>query len=66
MRTIQILLNLISNAIKFSPENGKIDIQCQYRVTASGHSDVKIYVIDYGIGISEADQKRIFAPFFKT
>lgn len=31
MRTIQILLNLISNAIKFSPDNSKIYIECRQK-----------------------------------
>jgi len=46
MRTIQILLNLISNAIKFSPENGSIEIESNYVSAESDMIKVKISVID--------------------
>lgn len=55
-----VLFNLISNAIKFSPENGSIDISCHV-----AHSTLKISVKDNGIGISKADQKHLFERFFR-
>jgi len=57
MRTIQILLNLISNAIKFSPENGNIEIKSNHAQIEPGVIKVEISVIDHGIGISDEDQK---------
>jgi signal transduction histidine kinase len=54
----QMLLNLVSNAIKFTPENGT--------VTVAAHRDpdaVEIAVADTGIGISKADQAKIFREF---
>ena len=55
-----VLFNLISNAIKFSPDNGTIDISCHV-----AHSSIKISVKDNGIGISKADQKHLFERFFR-
>ena len=55
MRTIQILLNLISNAIKFSPENGEIEIESNCVSAESDMIKVNISVIDHGIGISLED-----------
>ncbi|MFL5753796.1 MAG: ATP-binding protein [Bacteroidia bacterium] len=55
-----ILFNLISNAIKFSPEGGRIIIGAH----VSG-SAVKIIVKDSGIGISKEDQKHLFERFFR-
>ena len=55
-----ILFNLISNAIKFSPEGGAITIN-----TAISPSEVKISVEDQGIGISKEDQKHLFERFFR-
>lgn len=66
MRTIQILLNLISNAIKFSPDDSKIDIECRQKPAELGKILVEIGVVDQGIGIDIEDQKNIFNPFFKT
>lgn len=57
-RIKQVLLNLISNAIKFTPENGKITIKAERLDTS-----VAIHIIDNGIGISKEDQQKIFSPF---
>jgi len=54
----QMLLNLVSNAIKFTPEGGSVFI--------SGHrlaNAAEISVSDTGIGIAESDQSRIFHEF---
>ena len=54
----QMVLNLISNAIKFTPDGGKVTI------TAVSLADsVEISVADTGIGIAESDQKVIFNEF---
>lgn len=57
-RLIQILYNLISNAIKFTPNGGKISIYCK----ESGNRAL-ISVIDTGIGISPEDHVKLFQPF---
>lgn len=55
----QVWFNLIDNAIKFSSENSKIKI----RLKQTDHVYVEIQ--DYGLGINEADQGRIFDKFYK-
>jgi PAS domain S-box-containing protein len=58
VRFKQILYNLISNAVKFTPKEGRIDIDC--------HKDgnlVRISVTDTGIGIRAEDQIVIFDEF---
>jgi signal transduction histidine kinase/DNA-binding NarL/FixJ family response regulator len=55
----QVLLNLASNALKFTNEGG-IDINVGYQ---AGESAITIDVIDTGIGITPAQQKKIFEPF---
>lgn len=55
-----ILFNLISNAIKFSPEDKPIEISALVQ-----NSTVKISVKDNGIGIPKEDQKHLFERFFR-
>lgn len=57
----QVLTNLLSNAIKFTPENGKIEIE-----TRKQGEQAILKVSDNGIGISPADQEKIFERFYMT
>lgn len=55
-----ILMNLITNAIKFSFDNGMIEI------TTRNHEDSFILSVkDYGLGIAEEDQRHLFELFFR-
>lgn len=56
-----ILFNLISNAIKFSPDNRIIEINSLVL-----HSSVKISIKDEGIGIAIKDQNHLFERFFRA
>lgn len=56
-----VLINLISNAVKYSPDGGRITIGCE-----KYDRKVKIYVTDEGVGISAADQKRLFERFYRV
>lgn len=55
-----VLFNLISNAIKFSPGKGLIEVRSQV-----ADASLKIEVKDHGIGISKEDQKHLFGRFFR-
>jgi signal transduction histidine kinase len=55
----QIMYNLMSNAVKFAPEGGKVSLSAQ----TCNSSEVEISVSDTGIGISPEDLERIFSPF---
>ncbi len=56
----QVLLNLISNAIKFTPERGTVTLTLSYDEERKGY---KFSVCDNGIGISESNQKKLFHSF---
>ncbi len=57
-RLQQILLNLVVNALKFTPSGGRIQISCRLK-----GEFVELNVADNGRGIPESDQKLIFEPF---
>ncbi|HSL29729.1 MAG TPA: GAF domain-containing protein [Anaerolineales bacterium] len=62
MRVRQVLLNLISNAAKFT-ETGSITVESLVQKSPSGKLEALINVIDTGPGISADDQKKLFQAF---
>jgi len=60
-RLEQVLVNLLHNAIKFTPPGGSILIRCREE-----NPKVLFSIIDTGVGISSEDFGRIFERFFKT
>ena len=59
-RLHQALTNLVSNAIKYTPEGG-IELALEEK-----YASIEIRVKDTGMGISSEDQKQLFAPFFRV
>ena len=60
-RIVQVLSNLISNAIKYTPQGGSV------RVAAESDQDiVRVTIIDTGIGIAEHDLPRVFDRFWQS
>lgn len=60
-RISQVLDNLVSNAIKYSPDGGDVVVSLR---SEDGH--VVCSVSDTGMGMSEKDQEEVFAKFFRT
>lgn len=61
-RLKQILVNLLGNAVKFTPEGGKVGLE----VRGDPHEQTITFTVwDTGIGIAPDDQRRIFEPFIQ-
>ncbi len=58
--TLEALVNVLDNAVKYSPESGKIDVRI-----SETDMYAEIHVIDEGKGITEEDAARIFGRFFR-
>ena len=57
----QVLDQLVSNAVKYSPRGGVVSVSAQRR-----HDAVEVSVADEGIGIPVSERERIFAKFYKA
>ncbi len=60
-RVQQVLDNLVSNAVKFTPEGGSVHVSLGQQ-----NGLVRLEITDTGIGISAADQRRLFQRFFRA
>jgi len=58
-RFTQLVVNLLANAIKFSPQGGKIDIA----IEQLGDASLELSISDEGPGVPESFREKIFAPF---
>lgn len=63
LRINQILMNLLSNSLKFTQAEGRISIHIQEKRRANGFAYLEFAVQDTGIGMSAEFMKRIFKPF---
>ena len=59
----QVIVNLVSNALKFTSPNGEVNVMIQKVSEKNDEVEVKFAVSDTGIGISNEQQKRIFEAF---
>ena len=57
---VQVLDNLVSNAVKYSPPGGEVTLGVE---PVSGSNRVRFYVRDTGPGLTGADQEKLFSPF---
>jgi two-component system, OmpR family, phosphate regulon sensor histidine kinase PhoR len=71
-RLVQVLANLLDNAIKYTPEGGQITVAAR-RIPVLGHrtgdgprEGVELTVTDTGIGIPEKDRPRVFERFYRV
>lgn len=59
----QVLVNVLNNAVKFTPAGGTITFSCVQRMIASGFAEYKFTIKDTGIGMTEEFQKHAFEAF---
>src|SRR6476646_6821707 len=57
----QVLINLVDNAVKYSPDGGAVEV----RVEQSG-TNLRVSVSDEGLGIPHGEQQRIFGKFYRV
>jgi two-component system phosphate regulon sensor histidine kinase PhoR len=57
----QVVVNLVHNAVKFSPDGGDVTVSVR-----PGTDEVVVAVADHGVGIPKAAQARIFERFYKV
>ncbi|MBI2600134.1 PAS domain-containing sensor histidine kinase, partial [Candidatus Daviesbacteria bacterium] len=60
-RIRQVLINLITNAAKYSPKGGKIIIRSQKK-----NNELIVSVKDFGVGVANSEQERIFERFYQA
>jgi signal transduction histidine kinase/CheY-like chemotaxis protein len=62
-RITQILLNLVSNAVKYSEDGGEVEFYLRLIEMEADCASLQFEVVDHGVGISEEQKARLFKPF---
>ncbi|MBL0318093.1 MAG: HAMP domain-containing histidine kinase [Alphaproteobacteria bacterium] len=63
LRFKQIIINLLTNAVKFTPEGGEVNIQIKVEIENSGKVEMGIVIRDTGIGMSKEDVSKALRRF---
>ena len=62
-RLRQVLINLLGNAMKFTPDGGRISVRASIDPGEGPSGSLLVSVVDTGIGVSPDDMERMFQPF---
>lgn len=60
-RMTQVFVNLLDNAVKFTPQNGSVSVRVE-----AGSAEARVFVRDTGIGIPEYELPRLFEKFYRV
>jgi signal transduction histidine kinase len=63
---LQVFINLIGNAVKFSPKNSAVNIKVRAATNSENLEVVRVTIEDFGIGIPAADIEHLFTRFFRA
>jgi CheY-like chemotaxis protein len=63
LRLSQVIINLLTNAVKFTPEKGTVTLNVEKTGETGTEAEIRIEVSDTGIGISPEQQERLFNSF---
>lgn len=63
---LQVFINLIGNAVKFSPKDSIVNIKVKSHIDDVAFELVRVTIEDFGIGIPEADVEHLFTRFFRA
>lgn len=61
----QVVVNLMTNALRYTPPGTPLEVAVGVRPVMAGHSDAVIAIVDHGPGIPPADAARIFERFYR-
>lgn len=62
----QVVVNLMTNALRYTPEGTPIEVAVGVQPVLSGHSDAVLAIVDHGPGIPPEDAQRIFERFYRA
>ena len=62
----QVILNLLSNSVSFTPEKGRIEVSTAKKFINGRRKGIQIEIKDNGIGINQSIMNKIFDPYFTT
>ncbi len=65
-RVRQVLVNLLANAVRFTPHGGRIDVVVDATDPGDGRRELHVAVADTGIGMTAEQQARLFEPFVQA
>jgi PAS domain S-box-containing protein len=61
----QVLVNLVDNAIKYSPEGGPVSLSVAHGAASNGNHSIRFAIEDAGLGIPPSEHRRIFEKFYR-